>query len=95
MEIRGINGLNPINNDRLNNVNSKKVSTSYGSDNVEISDEARKLAEQAQIREAVEASPDIREDKIAEVKERLQNGYYDNEEVLNDVAAKLLDVLNL
>lgn len=95
MEIRGINGIGNVNNDRVNKTNNVSRSTGLGSDNVEISDEAKKLSELAQFQKIVEASPDIREDRIAEVKARLESGAYDNDEVMMAVADKLMKVLGL
>ncbi len=95
MEIRGINGIGNVNNDRVNKANNVSRTTSLGSDNVEISEEAKKLSELAQFQKVVEASPDIREDRIAEVKAKLESGAYDNEEVMLTVAERLMKVLGL
>lgn len=95
MEIRGINGIGNVNNDRLNKANNVSRATSAGSDNVEISEEAKKLSELASYQKIVEASPDIREDRIAEVKAKLESGAYDNDEVMLAVADKLMKVLGL
>jgi negative regulator of flagellin synthesis FlgM len=43
------------------------------SDTVEISDRSRELA---RARQAVEAAPDVRSDKVAEIKKRIDDGTY-------------------
>ena len=40
-------------------------------------------------RDAMEALPDVRDNKLAEARERLAKGYYNSVEVTNDMAAKL------
>ena len=96
MDIRGINGINPIdNNKKLNKASSKIQQQKRGNDKVQISEEARKLAEEQKIQKALENAPDIRKDKIAEVKAKMANGEYDKPEVLNSVAEKLMKALGL
>ena len=43
------------------------------SDSVEISDRSRELAK---ARQAVDAAPDVRADKVAEIKKRIEDGTY-------------------
>lgn len=43
----------------------------------------------ARAREAFEKTPDIREDLIEKVRSRIQSGYYDRPEVIEDLAGKL------
>jgi negative regulator of flagellin synthesis FlgM len=95
MEIRNINNVRGIENNKLNNVNRDNVSRSSERDDVQISAEARKLAEEKKIQDMLRNAPDVREDRIAEVKAKLESGAYDTEEVLNDVAEKLMKVLGL
>lgn len=65
-------------------------------DRVEISDAARALAEQARAREAAEAeaAPTAGEtstDRTAELRARVAQGYYDQPQILSQVADRLLD----
>jgi len=57
------------------------------SDSVEISERARELARAQQ---AVEAAPDVRADKVAELKQRIANGAY--EVPAEALADKLLEI---
>ena len=43
--------------------------------------------------ETVKAAPDVREDRIAEVKAKLQDPNYINDAVVNSVADRLMDDL--
>jgi negative regulator of flagellin synthesis FlgM len=56
------------------------------SDSVEISDRSRELA---RARQAAEAAPDVRADKVAEIKKRIEDGTYSVSPHL--LAQKLLD----
>ena len=46
---------------------------SSSSDSLEISDRSRELA---RARQAVDAAPDVRADKVAEIKKRIEDGTY-------------------
>lgn len=67
-------------------------------DSVQISDAARKLVD---LREAVDAGraalgelPEVRDDKIAAARKRLEQGFYNSPEVTQEVAARLSKVMN-
>lgn len=66
-------------------------------DAVSISGDARKLSSVAasSVRARVEALPDIREERIQEVRSRLESGYYDTEEFHGQLAAKMLQNASL
>ncbi len=96
MDIRGINGINPIdNNSKINKATPKVDKKDSGADNVQISSEARQLAEEQKIQAALKNAPDIREDRIAEVKAKMEQGAYDDPKVMENVAEKLMKVLGL
>ncbi|MDA3957155.1 flagellar biosynthesis anti-sigma factor FlgM [Oceanispirochaeta sp.] len=65
------------------------------SDSIDVSIEAKKSAELLQAMESVKAAPDVREDRIAEVKARLQDPNYINDTVVNSVADKLMDLFGI
>ena len=44
-------------------------------------------------RAALDALPDVRQDKLAEVRDRLDKGYYQSVEVIQTIAEKLGPVL--
>ena len=70
---------------------SKTVPT----DRTEFSSKAQRLNEtKAQIdviNTKIASEPDIRPEKISEVKEKIQNGFYNSDEFVDKLATKLLD----
>jgi hypothetical protein len=66
-------------------------------DRAEISDTARKLVDLRQAvmvgRSALGGLPDVREDRVAQVRERLAMGYYQSAEVTSKVAEKVAGVV--
>ncbi|MDC7242310.1 MAG: flagellar biosynthesis anti-sigma factor FlgM [Spirochaetales bacterium] len=64
-------------------------------DSIDVSSEAKKSAELLQTMDTVKAAPDVREDRIAEVKARLQDPNYINDTVVNSVADKLMDLFGI
>ena len=62
-------------------------------DTMEISDAAHRLVDLRQAvdtgRNAIEALPDTRADKLEEVKKRIHQGYYNSSEVRDKIAAQL------
>ena len=77
------------------NVDSSSVSPA---DRAEISEKARemmKLRETVDLgRHALEQTPEVRQDRVAEVKSRLNRGYYQSVNVHGEVADRLEDVLS-
>ncbi len=71
--------------------------SSAPADSVQISDAARKLVDlRAAVdvgRAALEATPEVREDKVAEARKRLDQGYYNSPEVQDKVAGRLSQVV--
>ncbi|MFT5232886.1 MAG: hypothetical protein ACI9UQ_000913 [Candidatus Krumholzibacteriia bacterium] len=67
-------------------------------DTAVISDKAHQLVALSQSletgRSAIAALPDVRSDKIALARERLQSGFYQSAEVQNTMAQRLVPVLN-
>lgn len=64
-------------------------------DSIDVSSEAKKSAELLQTMESVKLAPDVREDRIAEVKARLQDPNYINDTVVDSVADKLMDLFGI
>jgi hypothetical protein len=67
-------------------------------DTMEISDAAHRLVDLRQAvetgRKAMDALPDIREDKVEEARKRLAQGYYNSPEVVDKIAGKLGSVFS-
>ena len=64
-------------------------------DSVSFSDEARLKAEVYRISEEVKAADDVRADRVAEVKEKLQDPNYIDDKVLDTVADRIMDMLDI
>jgi len=95
-----VTGPNPIN--RLSGVKQKQAGA-YGpgktekasSDSVRISAEAVKRAEVDKLKERVAQIPDVRIDKVRELRELIDKGLYETEERIEGTVARLLEVLKL
>ncbi len=73
---------------------SGSASSQEGGDDVIISSEARAAAEVARIIVASSNTPDIRADKVAAAKERLESGAYKDRAAVAKTAEKLLKYLS-
>ncbi len=73
----------------------KGTPASSPKDSVSLSKEAQAASsnqvEASAVRAHVDALPDVREDRIAEVKSRIENGYYDSEEFKEKLADRLIN----
>ena len=76
---------------------SKTSRTSYvvGKDTIDVSEEAKAKAELLKAEELVRSSPDIREDRVAEVKKRLEDPNYINDSVKGLVADRIMDMFGV
>ena len=81
--------------DQSQSAKKTPVTNKSGSDTVNISAEALKAQERAQIENSVKKTSDIRQERVKEVKEKLANGDYDNidNEILEKVAEKIAQSL--
>ena len=64
-------------------------------DSISLSEEARSKAEVYTATEIAQKSPDIRMDRVEEVKRRLQDPSYLSDEVLEETAEKLMEAFGL
>ena len=77
---------------------ANKPANSPRADRAEISGKAREMMKLRDVvdagRHALEEAPEVRPDRVAEVKSRLNRGYYNSVRVTGDVADRLEGVLN-
>ncbi len=97
MEIRGIGGVNPADNNKPPKAiqtpsTAKSVPTS---DSFKVSDEARFLEDEAFVKEVLSRVPDIDQEKVNRIKNKLDNGEYNNKETLDVLTERLAKVLGL
>jgi len=94
MTIDRIGSIDPIQNgkktDRVENTRQKSVS-----DAVSVSSEAAEKADLYHAIELVSQVNDLRMDKIAELKQKINDPSYINEKVLTETANKIIDSLGL
>lgn len=63
-------------------------------DSVQLSGKSRKMsaeAEKASVTQRVNASPEIRQDRISEVQAKIKSGYYDSPEFQDKLADRLMN----
>ncbi|HHT9138786.1 MAG TPA: flagellar biosynthesis anti-sigma factor FlgM [Candidatus Wunengus sp. YC60] len=65
-------------------------------DTVDISKEARNLEQTVEnLKTVVSEIPDVRDAKVEEVRAKLKDGFYDRQEVIEDVANKVIDAFSI
>jgi negative regulator of flagellin synthesis FlgM len=92
-----IDRLGPLDPVSKYNKTAKTSRPAYvpGKDSIDVSEEAKARAELLQATELVRASADIREDRVAEAKKRLEDPNYVNDRVKGLIADRILDVFGL
>ncbi len=83
--------------EKTSNLSTSDRATPAPADHAEISDTAHQLMDlRAAVdvgRASLDALPDVREERVAEVKKRLDQGYYNSQVVQDKLAATLAQVL--
>lgn len=74
---------------------SVSLDPSVKKDSVNISDEARRMAEVNKYKQVLKEMPDVRLEKVAEIKQKLQNESYKSGEIYKSLADKLSDFLEI
>ena len=74
---------------------ASKVVRKNEADSVNVSDEAKRSAELLKAAETAKSSPDIRMDRVEEVKAKLQDPNYINDKVLGEVADSIMDMFGI
>lgn len=94
MTIDKLGSINPI---QSYNKNEKtgKAAPKAESDSISVSSQARAMGEVFQVAEAVRATPDIRMDRVEEVRAKLNDPDYINDAVINNVADKILNMFEI
>ena len=72
-----------------------KVAKQAPTDTVAVSEEARRSAALQQTADIVRSTPDVRMDRVEEVKAKLQDPDYINDKVVEAVADSLMDVFGV
>jgi negative regulator of flagellin synthesis FlgM len=96
MVIDKIGNINNIVETKRSKSVQKNTETKKSSDSVQISSEGLKAAEEARFLQMVQEAPDVRADRVNQIKEQIANGTYDkhlDDKVLDMVADTLLNNL--
>ena len=72
---------------------ANRVSESPKTDSIDISSAAQEKAELYRITELAAAAPEVRADRVAELREKINDPAYINDKVINVTADKLIDAL--
>lgn len=94
MTIDKLGSINPVQN---YNKPEKPVKSSNKTENdsISVSSEARVMGELLKAAEAVKQSPDIRMDRVEEVRRKMSDPDYINDTVINSVADKIIDMFEI
>lgn len=94
MTIDKLGSINPVQN---YNKPEKPVKSSNKTENdsISVSSEARVMGELLKAAEAVKQSPDIRMDRVEEVRRKMNDPDYINDAVINSVADKIIDMFEI
>ena len=93
--INGVNGVNPLNHGQnlRKTENAAKVKSS--SDTVSVSPEAEKMAEAYYMDKIAQETPDVRADRIAEIKEKIKDPNYLSDSVIKSAADNFLSAIGI
>lgn len=72
-----------------------KVVKQAPADSVAVSEEARRSAALQQTADIVRATPDVRMDRVEEVKAKLRDPNYINDKIVESVADSIMDVFGI
>ncbi|TVR00928.1 MAG: flagellar biosynthesis anti-sigma factor FlgM [Spirochaetaceae bacterium] len=94
MSIERLGPIDPV--QRFNQTTkSAKPQAKAASDSIAFSDEAKLRAELLQMSEQVRDASDVRMDRIAEVRKKLEDPSYINDTVVNSVAERIMDAFGI
>lgn len=85
-----IGGVNPLNNVQNTRHVNGSDSVSSGSDSISVSNEAKEAAEVYYMKEVAADTPDVRADRVAEVREKIKNPSYLNDAVIGSAADRFM-----
>ena len=95
MVISRLDGMNPLQDVQGSKRTQDKLPTINTADSINVSDEARELAEAYYAAEVAAVTPDVRADRVAEVREKIKDPAYINQAVIKVVAEKIMDAYGI
>jgi negative regulator of flagellin synthesis FlgM len=94
MTIERLGPIDPIQKFNKTQKSSKPVDASE-KDSIAFSDEAKLKAQLYKVSEEVNKTEDVRSDRVAEVKKKLEDPAYIDDKVLGTVADRIMDVFGI
>ena len=94
MNINSLGHVDSVTNQNKTNKVSKPV-VADGKDSIKISNDAKAMAEVYNASETVKATPDVRMDRIEEVREKLKDPSYIDNKIVESVAESVMDIFGL
>lgn len=85
----------PINNVQNTKRTSNAAKSTFGEDSVSISKEALAKADEYYLNQVAAETPDVRADRVAEVKAKIQDPNYLNSAVIASAADKIMESFGL
>ena len=95
MMIDKIGGLNPLNNVQNTRKTEKSSNVRSESDSITVSKEAEKMAEAYYLDKIAQETPDVRADRIAEVKAKIKDPSYLSQTVIQSAAEGIMTSFGL
>lgn len=93
--INGINNVSQVNNIQNLRKTENTSKASQSTDSISVSAEAKEMAELYYMEKVAKETPNVRADRIAEVKEKIKDPNYLNNAVFSSAADKFLSALGL
>jgi negative regulator of flagellin synthesis FlgM len=90
MMIGRIDNVNPLNNVQNVRHTQSKENTYSTADQVSVSDEAKAAAEAYYLNQVADETPDVRQDLVAAIKEKIKDPNYLNQAVISSTADRIL-----
>lgn len=95
MMIDKIGGIDPLNNVQGTRRTNETSKTSFGADSISVSNEAKEKAAVYYMNQVADETPNVRSDRVAEVKAKLQDPNYLNNAVIASAADHLMESFGL
>lgn len=93
--INGVNSINPLNNVQNLRKTESTASVTDTGDTISLSPEAEKMAEMYYMDKIAQETPDVRADRVAEVKEKIKDPNYLSDSVIKSAAENFLSALGI
>ena len=93
--INGVNNVTQVNNVQNLRKTESSAKVDREVDSISVSAEAKEMAEAYYLEKVANETPDVRADRVAEVKEKLKDPNYLNDAVIKSAADKFLSAIGL